>query len=170
MVYLAGTAVVLIGSFAVMNTLLTQQAEPIVSPAPERSAQPPVNKEASPKENVKAQPQPEIISPAPQGPKNNPPADDVIVPIDRPEQQLPNASNYMKGEVLVGLKPGIDVNSPGVADLIARNGGKIAQYNRQIRVILVQVEAGKEQEFIQKVTQSALVEYAELNRIANPAP
>src|SRR3970040_1178102 len=74
MVYLAGVAVVLIGSFAVMNTLLTQQAEPIVSPAPERSAQPPVNKEASPKENVKAQPQPEIISPAPQGPKNNPPA------------------------------------------------------------------------------------------------
>jgi hypothetical protein len=109
-------------------------------------------------------------APVPQEPRDRPPLGGAIAPIVNPEQPPSNASEPIKGEVIVGFKPGIDIRSAEVSDLIERNGGKIARYNTQIRAVLVQVEAGKEQEFMKKISLSALVEYAELNRAANPAP
>jgi len=161
MILLASIGIVLISSLAVMNSLPGNLVASDGPAAPDPNAQPPASKK---------QPEPQINPPRAEVPRVEPPAGGVISPINNPGKPSLNSSKFMEGEVLVGLKSGINMNSPEVTDLIERNGGKIAQYYSQIKVVLVQVEAGKEREFIQKISMSALVEYAELNPIANPAP
>src|SRR3990170_4404138 len=138
MILLASIGIVLISSLAVMNSLPGNLVASDGPAAPDPNAQPPASKK---------QPEPQINPPRAEVPRVGPPTGGVIGPIDNPDRSAINSSKFMKGEVLVGFKSGIDTNSPDVADLIERNGGKIARYHSQIRVVLVQVEAGKEQEF-----------------------
>ena len=161
MILLASIGIVLISSLAVMNSLPGNLVASDGPAAPDPNAQPPASKK---------QPEPQINPPRAEVPRVEPPAGGVISPINNPGKPSLNSSKFMEGEVLVGLKSGININSPEVSDLIERNGGKIARYIDPIRVILVLVDPVKEREFMGNISRSELVAYAELNRVANPAP
>ena len=69
---------------------------------------------------------------------------------------------YVPGEVIVGFRK-VSCTSSDAFQLIEKYGGEIKDVLPQINAVVVKVPAGKEKEFIEKISKEEIVKYAELN-------
>ena len=76
---------------------------------------------------------------------------------------------FVLGEVLLVLKDGIDPYSEQVQSAVASVGGQIIQVIEEINVILISVPMGSEEQVIEQLQQSDIIEFVDKNKYIVPA-
>lgn len=79
-----------------------------------------------------------------------------------------NPSDYVKGQILVGFKPGVELTTAKA--LVSGKGLTLVQepekWEASVKWLVVKVPEGQEQKWITAFEKESIVAYAELNGIA----